>query len=75
MTTYLLLAIALALIVYMLVAVVVARKSLRWNLRQGRSRRSARWIAIGAGLIWPLTIWLWEAEWLTTGRRSWRGDR
>lgn len=62
-------------VLYLGVGAIVARKSLRWNQEQGRSRGTAVAIAVGAGLVWPLTIWFWEADWLATGRRTWRGDR
>lgn len=66
---------AFLMLVYLVVAGIVVRKSLRWNLSRERSRPLATVIAIGAGLTWPITVWFWEADWLTTGRRSWRGDR
>jgi len=62
-------------VLYLGVGVVVGRKSLKWNRSRDRSRLSAVAIAVGAGLVWPLTIWVWEADWLATGTRSWRGDR
>lgn len=66
---------AFVVLVYAVVAVVVLRKSLRWNLARERARPLATLIAVGAGLAWPITLRYWEADWLTTGRRSWRGDR
>lgn len=62
-------------LLYAVFGFIVARKSFRWNRGRGRGTGTAAAMAVAAGLGWPLTIRFWEADWLVTGRRSWRGDR
>ena len=62
-------------LLYAAMASIVGRRSLAWNRRQGRTGSRAVVIAMAAALVWPVTISFWEADWLVTGRRTWRGDR
>ncbi len=62
-------------VLYFAVGVVVGRKSYRWNRQRDRSVQISLLISLVATLGWPITIRFWDADWLTTGRRSWRGDR
>lgn len=59
----------------LVLAPLVAHRSYRWNRRRGRLPVTATAIATLAALIWPVTLAFWEADWLVTGRRTWRGDR
>jgi hypothetical protein len=62
-------------VAYVTMAWIVGGRSLRWNRRQGRSQGTALAVSVLAAVIWPVTISFWEADWLSTGRRSWRGDK
>ena len=60
---------------YVVVGIVVGRRSYRWNRQRDRSVQFSLLISVVATLGWPITVRFWDADWLVTGRRSWRGDR
>lgn len=62
-------------VLYGVVGIVVGRRSYRWNRRRDRSAQLSLLISMVAALGWPITVRFWDADWLMTGRRSWRGDR
>jgi hypothetical protein len=50
------------------VAVLVGRRAYVWHRRRGRPFLVAGAVAVLGGLLWPLTLWLWNLDWALTGR-------
>lgn len=66
--------IVLGLALWLVPAPFFAMKSYRWNRKTKDRPQLAAGLAVMAGLFWPATMLLWDAD-SVRGERTWRGDR
>jgi hypothetical protein len=60
---------------WFVVGAVVARRAYQWHRDRSRSRGVALVAAIAAGLVWPVTLYVWDLDWASTGRDRRRTNR
>lgn len=57
------------------VAAIVARRGYQWHRDRSRPVWVALTVSIAAGLLWPISLYVWDLDWAVTGRDRRRSNR
>ncbi len=53
---------------WLAMTVIVARRAYRWHRSRSRPAWAAGPLSVAAGLLWPLTLYVWDLDWAITDR-------